>query len=96
MVLSGTECDLLLTEHTRSAIAERLERRPPVSYLRDFVDGAIDGAVTTSAPGEWVVLVLLTLAPVTVVELAKIARQFWSSTDRSQMFTEDPGDASSH
>ena len=36
-------------EHSRSAIAERLARAPTVSYLRDWVYGGIDGAVTTFA-----------------------------------------------
>ncbi|MGD6027766.1 cation-translocating P-type ATPase C-terminal domain-containing protein, partial [Xanthomonas citri pv. citri] len=38
--------------------------------------------IVSQSPGEWAVLVLLALTPVTVVELAKIARQFWLSTDR--------------
>jgi vacuolar iron transporter family protein len=36
-------------EHSRRAIAERLARAPQVSYLRDWVYGGIDGAVTTFA-----------------------------------------------
>jgi VIT1/CCC1 family predicted Fe2+/Mn2+ transporter len=36
-------------EHSRRAIAERLARAPDVSYLRDWVYGGIDGAVTTFA-----------------------------------------------
>jgi vacuolar iron transporter family protein len=36
-------------EHSRKAIADRLARAPPVSYLRDWVYGGIDGAVTTFA-----------------------------------------------
>ena len=36
-------------EHSRSAIADRLARAPTVSYLRDWVYGGIDGAVTTFA-----------------------------------------------
>lgn len=36
-------------EHSRSAIADRLARTPTVSYLRDWVYGGIDGAVTTFA-----------------------------------------------
>lgn len=34
---------------TVAAVRERLERDPPESYLRDFIYGAIDGAVTTFA-----------------------------------------------
>ncbi len=35
--------------HTPEAIARRLGRQPVKSYLRDFIYGAIDGAVTTFA-----------------------------------------------
>ena len=36
-------------DHSPEAIAERLDRGPAVSYLRDWVYGGIDGAVTTFA-----------------------------------------------
>ena len=36
-------------DHSPSAIADRLSRGPKVSYLRDWVLGGIDGAVTTFA-----------------------------------------------
>ena len=36
-------------DHTPRAVSARLRRRPPRSYLRDFIYGAIDGAVTTFA-----------------------------------------------
>ncbi len=35
--------------HAPHAIAERLEKGPPANYLRDWVFGGIDGAVTTFA-----------------------------------------------
>jgi VIT1/CCC1 family predicted Fe2+/Mn2+ transporter len=35
--------------HTPSAISERLDSGPEHSYLRDFIYGAVDGAVTTFA-----------------------------------------------
>lgn len=41
--------DRLLAEHTPAAIAERISQQPSASYVRDFVYGAIDGAVTTFA-----------------------------------------------
>lgn len=39
----------LLADHSPDAIVERIARQPAASYLRDFVYGAIDGAVTTFA-----------------------------------------------
>ena len=39
----------LAAEHTADAVQRRLGQPPPASYLRDFVYGAIDGAVTTFA-----------------------------------------------
>ena len=39
----------LRRQHTRDAIGLRLGRPPATSYLRDFIYGAIDGAVTTFA-----------------------------------------------
>jgi len=41
--------DDLRAAHTPAAIRQRLQGRPDTSYLRDFVYGAIDGAVTTFA-----------------------------------------------
>jgi VIT1/CCC1 family predicted Fe2+/Mn2+ transporter len=43
---SGRE---LAAQHTADAVRRRLAAPPPVSYLRDFVYGAIDGTVTTFA-----------------------------------------------
>ena len=39
----------LAEEHTPEAVRARLGRKPTPSYLRDFIYGAIDGAVTTFA-----------------------------------------------
>ena len=41
--------DGLKASHTSEQIRQRLNTQPPQSYLRDFVYGAIDGAVTTFA-----------------------------------------------
>lgn len=40
---------VLALEHTPEAVRERIAAPPRASYLRDFIYGAIDGAVTTFA-----------------------------------------------
>lgn len=39
----------LEADHTPAAVRRRLQRGPEASYLRDFIYGSIDGAVTTFA-----------------------------------------------
>jgi VIT1/CCC1 family predicted Fe2+/Mn2+ transporter len=39
----------LQAQHTPSAVRHRLRQPPSASYLRDFIYGAIDGAITTFA-----------------------------------------------
>ena len=46
---SHHQLDQLRDEHTPDAVRARLEDGPKHSYLKDFVYGAIDGAVTTFA-----------------------------------------------
>lgn len=46
---SGTTLEELRESHTPEAIRERLDGGPDQNYLKDFVYGAIDGAVTTFA-----------------------------------------------
>ncbi len=50
MAASGSSSiQQLQADHTPAAIRRRLRRGPDPSYLRDFIYGAIDGAVTTFA-----------------------------------------------
>ena len=44
----------LKKSHTPSAIQKRLDDGPSDSFLKDFIYGAIDGAVTTFAIVSWV------------------------------------------
>jgi VIT1/CCC1 family predicted Fe2+/Mn2+ transporter len=46
---TGKEAEKLKAEHTAAAIQRRLQYGPKHSYLRDFIYGAVDGAVTTFA-----------------------------------------------
>ncbi len=47
--MSQNKAEKLASSHTVSAVASRLESGARHSYLRDFVYGAVDGAVTTFA-----------------------------------------------
>ena len=59
-------------EHTPAAIARRLGRGPSVNYLRDWVYGGIDGAVTTFAIVAGVVGAELSAGIVLILGLANL------------------------
>ena len=65
-------------EHSRSAIADRLARAPTVSYLRDWVYGGIDGAVTTFAVVAGVVGAELTNRVVLILGAANLVADGFS------------------
>ncbi|HEX6021968.1 MAG TPA: VIT1/CCC1 transporter family protein, partial [Solirubrobacter sp.] len=46
---AGHRAPSLSADHTAAAVRRRLKSPPRVSYLRDFIYGAIDGTVTTFA-----------------------------------------------
>jgi VIT1/CCC1 family predicted Fe2+/Mn2+ transporter len=62
----------LKAAHTPAAIRERLQSGPRQSYLRDFVYGAIDGAVTTLAVVSGVAGASLSTGVVIVLGLANL------------------------
>lgn len=62
----------LVAEHTPAAISRRLEEGPRESYLRDFVYGAIDGAVTTFAVVAGVAGAQLSAGIVVILGLANL------------------------
>jgi VIT1/CCC1 family predicted Fe2+/Mn2+ transporter len=64
--------------HTREAIARRLARPPSVSYLRDWVYGGIDGAVTTFAIVAGVVGADLSNRVVLILGLANVVADGFS------------------
>jgi vacuolar iron transporter family protein len=59
--------------HTRQAILERLGRSPRSNYLRDFIYGGIDGAVTTFAIVAGVVGAHLSASVVLLLGFANLA-----------------------
>ncbi|AXS40311.1 VIT1/CCC1 transporter family protein [Breoghania sp. L-A4] len=59
-------------EHTRDAIARRIRKGPQVNYLRDWVYGGIDGAVTTFAIVAGVIGADLSAGVILVLGLANL------------------------
>ncbi|MFG0331007.1 MAG: VIT1/CCC1 transporter family protein [Phycisphaerales bacterium] len=68
----ATTRDGLKASHTPAAIRTRLRRGPEHSYLKDFIYGAIDGAVTTFAVVAGVAGAALPAAIVIVLGLANL------------------------
>lgn len=64
--------------HSRRAIADRLAQAPTVSYLRDWVYGGIDGAVTTFAIVAGVVGAELSSGIVLILGVANIVADGFS------------------
>jgi vacuolar iron transporter family protein len=67
-------------EHSAQAIAKRLARAPAVSYLRDWVYGGIDGAVTTFAIVAGVVGAELSNGVVLILGIANLVADGFSMT----------------
>jgi vacuolar iron transporter family protein len=65
-------------EHSREAIARRLARAPTVSYLRDWVYGGIDGAITTFAIVAGVVGAELSSRVVLILGIANVVADGFS------------------
>ncbi len=65
-------------EHTTEAIRERLEAGPQASYLRDWIYGGIDGAVTTFAIVSGVVGANLSTSIILVLGAANIVADGFS------------------
>ncbi|MEX2212682.1 MAG: VIT1/CCC1 transporter family protein [Phycisphaeraceae bacterium] len=64
--------DKLKAEHTPDAVERRLKDGPQHSYLRDFIYGAIDGAVTTFAVVAGVVGAQLSAGVIVILGLANL------------------------
>lgn len=67
-----TPLSSLKAAHTPKAVRERLQKGPAHSYLRDFVYGAIDGAVTTLAVVSGVAGAQLSVGVVIVLGMANL------------------------
>lgn len=65
-------------EHSAAAIAARLARAPAISYLRDWVYGGIDGAVTTFAVVAGVVGAELSSRVVVILGVANLVADGFS------------------
>lgn len=65
-------------EHSKEAIARRLARAPTVSYLRDWVYGGIDGAITTFAIVAGVVGAELSSRVVLILGIANVVADGFS------------------
>lgn len=65
-------------EHTTEAIRERLEAGPQASYLRDWIYGGIDGAVTTFAIVSGVIGANLSTSIILVLGAANIVADGFS------------------
>ncbi len=65
-------------EHSTEAIRERLEAGPQASYLRDWIYGGIDGAVTTFAIVSGVVGANLSISIILVLGAANIVADGFS------------------
>ena len=69
---STPSLEKLKAEHTPDAVHRRLKDGPAHSYLRDFVYGAIDGAVTTFAVVAGVVGAQLSAGVIVILGLANL------------------------
>lgn len=70
--------DALGRDHTPAAVRSRLQRGPSVSYLRDFVYGAVDGTVTTFAVVSGVAGAGLSATVIIVLGLANLVADGFS------------------
>jgi len=82
--------------HSREAIARRLARPPSVSYLRDWVYGGIDGAVTTFAIVAGVVGADLTNRVVLILGLANVVAAGFAMAARNYSGTRTEIDGNAH
>ena len=72
MIRSRAGRDALIADHTSERIAARLQAGSSVSYLKDFVYGAIDGTITTFAVIAGVVGTDLSYSVVAILGVANL------------------------
>lgn len=83
-------------EHSPEAIKKRLARGPHHSYLRDWVYGGIDGAVTTFAVVTGVVGAQLSTRVILVIGLANIVADGFSMAASNYLGTKTEQDELKH
>jgi hypothetical protein len=87
----GQELSALKAEHAPHAIRRRLDQGPEHPYLKDFIYGAVDGAVTTFAVVSGVagaglssgVIIILGLANLVADGFSMAASNFLGKSSRS-------------
>src|ERR1044072_4237522 len=83
-------------EHSPEAIKERLSAGPQHSYLRDWVYGGIDGAVTTFAVVSGVIGAALSPGIILVIGMANIIADGFSMAASNYLGTKTERDELAH
>lgn len=83
-------------EHSPEAIAKRLKAGPSLSYLRDWVYGGIDGAVTTFAVVSGVIGAQLSTRTILILGIANVLADGFSMAAANYLGTKTERDQRGH
>ena len=78
--------------HTKKAINARLTKRPPKSYLRDWIYGGIDGAITTFAIVSGVTGAHLSVKTILILGIANLVADGFSMAASNYLGTKSEHD----